>query len=269
MKFGSYTVTQIDEATWHIADQVNAYMYLLAGRERACVIDTGIGVRALRPLLETLTDKPISVLNTHGHLDHTGCNFEFDRVYIANADIDQAEAEGDPMSCRKRMDQAMDYARWILGENAPDERPEASELGIDVPTSVIGIEDGFTLELGGRRLEAFAIPSHTAGCMCFFDPSRKYLFTGDVICDSYGIIMGESGIPVERFYNRLRVLWERRDEYEAVFPAHHHWPLKKRIVGDFLLCARDILDGKASGADDAVHGDAVIHYSRDAVWERA
>lgn len=45
-------------------------MYLVEGEERAALLDTGTGVGHLKPCVDKLTDKPVSVLITHGHVDH-------------------------------------------------------------------------------------------------------------------------------------------------------------------------------------------------------
>ena len=45
-------------------------MYLVEGNDRAALLDTGSGIGFVRPYVETLTSKPISVFLTHGHVDH-------------------------------------------------------------------------------------------------------------------------------------------------------------------------------------------------------
>ena len=44
--------------------------YLLIGEERACLIDTMNGYNDLSKVVKDLTDKPVVVVNTHGHPDH-------------------------------------------------------------------------------------------------------------------------------------------------------------------------------------------------------
>ena len=63
-------------------------MYLVEGDERAALIDTGSGIGFVRPLVERLTDKPLIVLITHGHVDHAMGASEFppESVYINQED---------------------------------------------------------------------------------------------------------------------------------------------------------------------------------------
>lgn len=81
-----YTVHPIDAHTWHIEDAFHDYMYLVEGEKCAALIDTGMGFRGLDETVRGLTDKPVIVLNTHGHLDHVGANGQFDKVYIMSED---------------------------------------------------------------------------------------------------------------------------------------------------------------------------------------
>ena len=60
--------------TWVINYHGSLYCYLLIGEEKAMLIDPAYGDGDLRAFVETITDKPVMVCNTHGHFDHTGGN---------------------------------------------------------------------------------------------------------------------------------------------------------------------------------------------------
>ena len=71
--FGTYNYWKVNENTWFITTlNGTLYMYLLEGRDKALLIDTAYGFGKLRDCVEKITDKPISVVNTHGHLDNVG-----------------------------------------------------------------------------------------------------------------------------------------------------------------------------------------------------
>ena len=61
--------------------------YLAEGDDYALLIDTMYGFGDLNAYVKTLTDKPVKVVNTHGHWDHVGGNFHFDSCYIPVRDI--------------------------------------------------------------------------------------------------------------------------------------------------------------------------------------
>ena len=57
-----------------------AISYLVMGTERGILIDTGTGIGDLKTLVQELTDRPVSVVNTHTHWDHIGDNHQFDDI---------------------------------------------------------------------------------------------------------------------------------------------------------------------------------------------
>ena len=54
--------------------------YLILGQGGALMFDTGMGISRIRAVVEELTPLPVTVLNSHTHMDHVGGNAEFDRV---------------------------------------------------------------------------------------------------------------------------------------------------------------------------------------------
>ena len=62
-------------------------MYLVEGREKAALIDTGSGAGDLKACVEALTSHPILVLITHGHVDHAMGAPQFEEVYMSVLDL--------------------------------------------------------------------------------------------------------------------------------------------------------------------------------------
>ena len=77
--FGNYTAWEAKEGTWFINFMNGSEnMYLLEGKEKALLLDTGYGAGNLRAFVEKLTDKPVIVANSHYHPDHAAGNGEFE-----------------------------------------------------------------------------------------------------------------------------------------------------------------------------------------------
>ena len=56
------------------------------------------------------------------------------------------------------------------------------------------------IDIGGREIEVLHTPGHSPGHMCFWEKSKEYLFTGDLI---YKDILSSNMIPVNmRSYYR-------------------------------------------------------------------
>ena len=73
---------------WTLTNRWQNFMFLIVGEEKAMLIDTGYGEGNLREIVEGITDKPVMVVDTHGHFDHTGGNAWWTDVWMAEgADV--------------------------------------------------------------------------------------------------------------------------------------------------------------------------------------
>src|ERR1700710_2679451 len=72
----------IGPGVWLVAEPGHVNCWLVAGKERAVLLDTGLGVAPIRPVVQALTPVPVEAVNSHYHFDHTGGNAEFDQVSI-------------------------------------------------------------------------------------------------------------------------------------------------------------------------------------------
>ena len=87
----NYRIRKIDAHTWQLEDPFRTYLYLIEGTKRAVLIDAGNGFSGLKEVIASLTDKPVSVVLTHGHFDHTGCAGLFESCSIHRDDVSVLE----------------------------------------------------------------------------------------------------------------------------------------------------------------------------------
>ena len=76
-----YQIIKMNDNTWRIEDH-GVRFFLIAGREKALLIDSGMQVHNAREIAESLTDLPVFLLNTHADMDHIGSNAEFAECYM-------------------------------------------------------------------------------------------------------------------------------------------------------------------------------------------
>ena len=67
-------ITKIKDNVYHIYDSVDAFYSLIVGTKYALLIDSGYGFSNVHDIVKTITDLPIMIVNTHGHIDHTQGN---------------------------------------------------------------------------------------------------------------------------------------------------------------------------------------------------
>ena len=218
-------VIPINDHVWLLDDNHAATCYVVAGAKQAAVIDTSLGMSNIRAVAEALTPLPLICINTHGHGDHMGGNWAFDKAYMNLADLPLAEES----------------------INHPEMQTAMKQFGIKFPPFE-NIEDGQVFDLGGVELEAIHFPGHTAGEIVLLDRKDRILFSGDGILllplrDQFDTILhGHCQAPcgIELFDNLLAALkdldagnTENDIDYEwlgNVSKAHPYQPDDRRIV---------------------------------------
>ena len=60
---------------WMIAEPLHVVSWLYIGSERAALLDTGTGIAPIAPIVASLTGRPVVVVNTHYHFDHTASSY--------------------------------------------------------------------------------------------------------------------------------------------------------------------------------------------------
>jgi glyoxylase-like metal-dependent hydrolase (beta-lactamase superfamily II) len=126
-------------------------LYLVVGRERAALIDSGMGLGDSREACAALTDLPIVNLCSHSHWDHVCGSHLFTERWIH------------PLE-RERLDE--DYeVEGITRFRAAPATGDATE--------------GAVVDLGGRTLTVWHTPGHSPGHVSYRDSATGYLFCAD------------------------------------------------------------------------------------------
>ena len=78
-----FTVREIRPGLLHIGEASGVHCTLVLGRSKALLFDTGYGICDICQYVRALTSLPLTVVNSHCHLDHSGGNHFFPEV-LAN-----------------------------------------------------------------------------------------------------------------------------------------------------------------------------------------
>ena len=235
----NFTAQRLPNGVTEITDLSGVHCFLLEGRDKALLIDTMTGLRGLPAFVATLTDLPVEVALTHGHMDHAGGVFEFGRCYIHPADI--------PMLDGRTLPARVGYVR---GQLPPGEAPEASAFVPDGPVEFVPLKAGNKLDLGGRVLEVLHVPGHTRGSLCYLDTASGDFFAGDA-CNNNTLLMMDVSATIEEYLGALLALKERQGDIRRFYLFHGPSLQDKSCIDDNIQCCRDIL----AGTDDRVPVD--------------
>ena len=197
----------------HVDPFLRANLFLVRGRERDLLVDSGLGLASLRSELADLFERPVIAVATHRHFDHTGGLHEFDEVVVHR---DDAEAVATAAGFASVVIE--DYTpEELSGYEAPERLltawprggfdPTAYRVTPAPPTRVV--EEGDVVDLGDRRFEVLHLPGHTPGEIGLWEAATATLFSGDCVYES-GVLLDElpeSDIPdYVRSMERLRDL---------------------------------------------------------------
>lgn len=176
-------IYKIDENTWRFEDGFVRF-FLLEGKDKAVMIDSGVNCPNAADLAKELTDKPIILLNTHGEGDHTSGTAGFSQIRI----------------------HVSDYYGCDVAKRYPN-------------TALFEIKDGDIIELGERPLRIIHIPGHTAGSVAILDINKRVLYAGDSVQKGHIYMFGDKREP-ESFESSLDKLISIKDEYDTIFASH-------------------------------------------------
>lgn len=223
--------------------EVNAF--LIKGGSSALLLDTGMGICDIEPLIRELWPGDLQVINCHRHFDHTGNNWRFPEVLIADEPgaIKQAETGCPHGPLANQTDEDM----FLFGY--PDGfRPEDYCVR---PFSAKTVEDGHVFDLGEREVEVVYTPGHLEDHLMLFDRRDRILFAGDMIYLGAIYVQFESEVmgrsDINEYIDSLFKVERLFPEISAVYASHNDFIMPVSCIGrirDALIAVRD---GKAEG----------------------
>lgn len=233
-----YNAEKVNEHITAIRSLTGEILYLIEGEERAALIDTCLGVGHLKEFTAALTQKPIIVLLTHGHVDHALGAPEFDRVYMNKKDIEVYKAMA-PLEERKG------YMRAGLPDGVFDQIQEEDFVPPAPEKEFWDLEDGMVFDLGGIHIEAAAYPGHTQGSMAFLVQEERVLILGDA-CNNSTFLFVPGSDTVEKYRDTtVRVAEKTKGRYDRVFISHQQMETGRDIMENMISLCSEIMEGNA------------------------
>ena len=222
-------IKEVAPGIWLMDEAHEATGYLVVGEGKACVIDTMNGYNDLRAAVRKITDKPVFVINTHGHPDHIFGNMYFDKAYLHPADLPLAKSFAENPEFIKMM------------EEKGGKMPPFSET-----------REGDVFDLGGRHLEVYELPGHTPGGIVLLLREDRILFTGDGV--NHHLWMQLDGCaPMGEFAENLKRILFLEEKADRILHGH---------ADDFddisLMCC--LLAGAEELAAGKTENDLPYHY---------
>lgn len=231
-----FDVRPLEPNVFLIAEPGHVNSFLVVGEDRAVLLDTGLGVGDIRAVAEGLSGKPLSVVNSHYHFDHTGGNRQFDEIAIHRAGAEllakpspDALAEGYMEYTQKMIAAWQGYkqlddtfyhlvtADTLIRALPPGFDPAGYSVKPSTATHLL--DDGDEIDLGGRVLRVLHTPGHSPDSICLVDEHNGLLFGGDTI--NTGPIYAQlEDSDVSAFARSTRRLADLSEAVRRVFVCH-------------------------------------------------
>ena len=196
--------------------------YLIVGGDSALLLDTGMGIGNIHELTGRLTEKPVSVVNSHYHWDHIGDNHRFERIAVHAAEASLLEQE----SQKGLLLEAMKPENfWGAAPEGFD--PAQYRILPSKATRLLG--EGDLLDLGQRRLRVLHTPGHSRGSICLLSEEEGLLFAGDTIYAGPLYLQFEES-DLEDYRETMKRLSGLAGALQLVLPGHNQTPLDPHIL---------------------------------------
>lgn len=248
-----FTIDHVDSDTHIISEYRHweeTHCYLLEGRERCLLIDTGLGICDISQEVRKLTDKPVIAAATHIHWDHIGGHKYYPDFYAHEEELHWLNGEF-PLSMNTIRNMVVDRC----------DLPKGYDIGTyeffqGSPTRIL--RDGDTIDLGNRIVTALHTPGHSPGHLCFWEHMRGYLFTGDLVYKDTLFAYYPSTDP-QAYLESLEKITEL--PVKKVLPAHHSLDILPEILNRMRDAFRQLKsEGKLH------HGSGTFDYGDWALW---
>ena len=255
-----FKATEIAPRTWQIEYAFSSYSpvycYLTEGKDYALLIDTMNGYGNLHAFCRTLTDKPIKLVNTHFHFDHTLGNFDFDSCYMHPSDIPyfyDFKADAPEQMLEQAKARALPEYRDLLA---------IEEMSAPRDMRVYPVYDGDVFDLGDRQITVVDVGGHSPGSIVLIDPVLRIAFTGDA-CNGNTLLSFGNALSVERYLHNLLHFKRFQPQFDMMYGGHQ--VLKPETIDEAIeLCGKVL-----AGSDDkeeriGLFGKSVIYAAKHA-----
>ncbi len=179
--------------------QANCYIVWDEKTKETIVIDPGGNGEIIADYIDKNNLKPILIVNTHHHFDHTGANRYLKSRYNIPIAIGKFDA--------RLLEKSHIAALELMIKSEPS------------PKADILLSEGDKIVVGKYIFNVIETPGHTRGSICLYSNKEKILFSGDTLFfESIGRWDLESGDKKEILKSLNKIL--ALEENVVVYPGH-------------------------------------------------
>ena len=232
---GYFTVTKYNDNLYQLKDKLGVLVTLVIGKEKALLLDTAYGIGDLKKEIEEITSLPLVVVNSHGHMDHSCGNYQFDEVYINMKDYDLC-VKHNSRKWRERNIRSANNLK-ALPDRFDVEKYLNQSFGNLKPLNY-----GDLIDLGDLELEVIDMRGHTQGSIGLYIKDWKLMLVSDATCPFIWIFLDES-TTVKEYVDMLHQVLKL--EFDNFLVGHGARMFPRERMYEFLKVAEELDMNKA------------------------
>lgn len=236
---GYYEIKRIEPWLYSIYDPMSVYCYLAVGGKGALLYDTAFGIGGLNEAVREITDKPLTVVLGHAHIDHANGAFQFASVYLGDRDLELFDLH---TSAKYRKDNADRLAESGIGA-PPGFDPEKYIAAGAGSLAIASLKPGAVFDLGGLAAEAVAMEGHTAGSIGLLFRDKKTLLVSDAANAHVWMFLPES-LPLREYAAMLDRVY--RLDFDVFYTGHGNAPQPKPMLLKYKAAALNAAVAKSA-----------------------
>lgn len=213
------TVTQIGKQVYILNDRAGCCSNLVLGKEKALLFDVGCGADSIAGAVKEITDLPLLVIASHGHFDHIGGSWQFEKIYLSEKDRSILQEYDDIL-----------LNKWIK-EMIP-EQEEMIPFGADGWHNICKL-DIPSFDLGEMYCQVVPLPGHTEGSVGIFIPALRLLLSGDaltpIMCLNF-----QNHLTKEVQMKTLQCVQQM--DFDYYLTPHHDKCFPKALIDRMMKC---------------------------------
>lgn len=230
-----YTKQKINDNLYAIKSASGEFVFLVIGKDKAMLIDTCLGYGNLKQYVETITDKELIIVMTHGHVDHALGAPEYETAYMNKADINLYKEHS-------KIEHRMGYMSANLGPNFIFDQNLVVKP--DPNYKFNSLNDNQSFDLGQITVSFHSLAGHTAGMMVALIEELEVLIISDA-CNNSTFLFDEYSLSVEEYKQNLIKIQERlTNKYKQVMISHHILEITPNIMDEMIELCDQIIDGE-------------------------
>lgn len=231
-KTNQITYKYLKNGLWKFQSGLIDSFYLLETKEKAFVIDTGMTTTPIIPVIRQITQLPLELIITHGHIDHIALANEFSKIYFPKKDIDLF---------------------YKTNETLP------KNLKID-SSKFEFIDDGDEIQIDeNHNLEIIKSYGHTSGSISIVDHKNKFIFSGDSFGSGTVVLLNfDYSLTINQYKETLLNFLKhfKNDRNYLFFGGHeiqetdweylnqNYHPIKFSVLDDMITLCNKVLNNE-------------------------